>query len=109
MQLNNTLHACLDLLQKQELASKKTLHDAPLGDLTENMTRIRDIHVDELQRVVNDMVVHIDLLKALTLTKQAVRYTDEKVDALARGHGLIQESKDISKVLSSFFGGGSTK
>ena len=64
----------------QELASKKTLHDAPLGDLTDSKRRIRDIHVDELRRVVNDMVVHIDMLKATTLTKQAVEYTDEKVD-----------------------------
>ena len=59
--------------------------------------------------MVNDMVVHIDLLKATTLTKQAVRYTDEKVDALECGHGLIQESKDISKVLSCFLGEGSKK
>ena len=65
--------------------------------------------MDELQGVVNDMVVHIDHLKAFTLTKQAVKYTDEKVDALERGHGLIQEGKDISKVLSSFLGGASKK
>ena len=38
-QLNNTLHKCLVLRQKQELASKKTLHDAPLGDLTESKRR----------------------------------------------------------------------
>ena len=65
--------------------------------------------MDELQRVVNDMVVHINQLKAITLTKQAVKYTDEKVDVLERGHGLIQEGKDISKVLSSFLGGGIKK
>ena len=68
------------------------------------MPAIRDAAMLRLQRTVNDLVVHIELLESCVTTKQDVKYTDEKVDALERAHALIQESKDINKVLNGMLG-----
>ena len=104
MQLNKCLDVAVTMMQKQEMIAKRWIMDLQTCEVPDSKKRLKDIHVEELNRAITDIVVHIDQVKTATLTKSHVKYSDEKVDLLERSHSSIEEIKGIIKMIGNILG-----
>ena len=96
-QLNKCLSVAITMLQKQELANKRTSQVLDNATVSESFKRLKGALSEELRALTTEIVQHTDVLKDDNINKQGTAHSDEKISHLDTAHNLIQSSKDMSK------------
>ena len=66
-------------------------------------SKVKEVHEQELSRCVSDIVILMDRIKDVTVTKTSSAFVPDKVDLLENSSKTMQEAKDIMSVLTKTF------
>ena len=105
-QLNKCLIAAQQMLQKQEMANKRTLATIQREDvIPDSKKRMKTMHIEELTTLTSDVEKTIQDVKEASLHQQDIAHSDMKIDLLDRAHNVINDSKDVVKGLQGMMKG----
>ena len=96
-QLNKCLEKALSQLGAMEMKARKAQAQAKAAG---GGSKLKEVHEQELGRVVSEIAILADRLKDVTILKTSSAFAPNKVDLLENSSKTIQEAKDIISVLT---------
>ena len=96
-QLNKCLEKALSQLGAMEMKARKAQAQAKAAG---GGSKLKEVHEQELGRVVSEIAILADRLKDVTILKTSSAFAPDKVDLLENSSKTIQEAKDIISVLT---------
>ena len=99
-QLNKCLEKALSQIGAMEMKARKAQAQAKAAGAG---SKLKEVHDQELGRCVSDIVILMDRIKDVTVTKTSSAFVPDKVDLLENSSKTMQEAKDIMSVFTKTF------